>query len=323
MKPLLDRTARGGELAWLALAALIVSSCGSELSRAEENALRDLERMAFVPPAECFFPPLTGPALTCANSEALLVDRFEVTRAEWRAWRERTRAAMSSEESEFVDGWTADTDRWPASFMTLFEAREFAAARGMRLLTSQEWIRVACGPGRQPWPWGPSAASAVTNSLDLELYRPVAVGTFEQGRSPELVYDLIGNVWEWVDEPMAWPVSDNPGDLEWTMGGSYLSKLGRLYERVKDPDGTQRWDFNHQDLDPRTRSCDVGLRCAAEAASYLRRHARDWGTNPAARRRLTAIGNAWGRDAVPLLEDLVGGPEASAGLAALLDGARK
>ena len=307
-------------LAFVALLGLGWSSCGSEAPREEESALGELEELAFIPPAECVFPALAGPALVCANSEALLVDRFEITRAAWRPWRERNAATMSSDEAAIVAAWTPDTDRWPATFMNLFEAREFAASRGMRLLTSQEWIRVACGPGRQPWPWGPSAASAVTNSLDLELYRPVAVGTFEQGRTPEFVYDMIGNVWEWVDTPMPWPAMETAAGLEWTMGGSYLSKLGRLYDLT--PHG-ERWNFSHQDLDPRTRSCDVGLRCVADAKTYLLAHAARCGTSRAARGRLVAIGASWGRDAVPLLEDLAARPGAAPALAWLLDGARK
>jgi hypothetical protein len=290
-------------------------SCGSETPHAEETALGELEEFAFLPPAECVFP-----ALVCANSEALLVDRFEVTRAHWRAWCERDGAACSSDMQAFVASWTADTDRWPATFMTWFEAREFAASRGgMRLLTSQEWMRVACGPGRQPWPWGPSAASAVSNSLELELYRLVAVGTFEQGRTPELVYDMIGNAWEWVESPTPGPAMETAPGLEWTMGGSYLSKLARLYDYNKDA----QVSFTHQDLDPRTRSSDVGLRCAADAKAYLLAHAARFGTSNVAHRRLVAIGESWGRDAVPLLEELAARPAAPPALTWLLAGARK
>jgi hypothetical protein len=303
--------------------ALGWSACGSEVPQKTESALSELECLAFVPPGECVFPPLSGPPLACVNPEALLVDRFEVTRAQWQTWRERTPNGSALETPGISAGWRAETDHWPATFMTLFEARDFAASRGMRLPTSQEWIRIACGPGRQPWPWGPSAASAVANTLDLELYRPVAVGTFEQGRSPELVYDLIGNVWEWVDAPMPWPAIETLSGLEWAMGGSHLSKLGRLYDRVSDGEGAQRWNFSHEDLDPRTRSCDVGLRCVAEAKRYLHEHAPSWDSSDAVRRRLIAVGTSWGRDAVPLLEDLAGQVDAAPGLAWLLEGARK
>jgi len=299
---------------------VLAGSCGSETPRAEETALGELEELAFLPPAECVFPALADPALVCANSEALLVDRFEITRSQWRAWCERNATECPSDMQAFVASWTADTDRWPATFMTWFEAREFAASRGMRLLTSQEWTRVACGPGRQPWPWGPSAASAVSNSLELELYRLVAVGTFEQGRTPEFVYDMIGNAWEWVESPMPMPAMETAAGLEWTMGGSYLSKLDRLYGLTRNG---ERWSFMHQDLDPRTRSSDVGLRCTADAKTYLLEHAGRFGTSSAAHKRLVAIGASWGRDAVPLLEELAARPAAAPALTWLLAGARK
>lgn len=323
----MDRTAgrrRAKRPSWKwAIGGLSLFACGGEGMSEGGQALAELERLAFVPPAECVFPPLSGPPLACVTAEALLVDRFEVTRAEWRAWCERASDASSPALAENLAGWREETGHWPATFMTLSEARRFAAARGMRLLTSAEWIRVACGPGRQPWPWGPSAASAVANTLDLELYRPVPVGTFEQGRSPELVYDLIGNVWEWVEAPMPWPALETLSGLEWAMGGSHLSKLGRLYDRVTDAEGAQRWNFIHQDLDPRTRASDIGLRCAAEAKPYLRGHASDWGTSESVRRRLVAVGSSWGRDAVPVLEALADEAGAAPGLAWLLEGARQ
>jgi hypothetical protein len=318
--------------AWAPCGGLVLASCGgAEVPARSEQAVSELESLAFVAPAECVFPPLAGPPLACVTTHALLVDRYEVTRGQWRAWRARTADAVPAVESEISATWRTETDDWPATFMTLFEARDFAAARGMRLLTSQEWIRVACGPGRHPWPWGPGSASAVANCLDLELYRPVAVGTFEQGRSPDFVYDLVGNVWEWVDAPMPWPALETPVGLEWAMGGSYLSKRDRLYDRASDSDGVQRWSFSHQELDPRTRSCDVGLRCAAEARAYLRLHAADWGAGEEVRRRLIAVGAAWGRQAVPLLEELTdgrarssaGGAVFSPGLGWLLAGARR
>jgi hypothetical protein len=284
-----------------------------------EARATELERVAFVPPGECVFPP----QLVCGNSEALLVDRFEVTRAQWRAWYENSGVERSPEANEQIASWTPDTDRWPATFVSLVEARAFAASRGMRLLTSGEWIRVASGTNLQPWPWGPSAAHAVSNTLELDLMRLVAVGTFEQGKTPQSIYDMVGNAWEWVDAPMSWPALAGSPGLEWAMGGSYLSKLRPLYDVEFDADNRRRWTFNQRELDARARASDVGLRCAAVAKTYLWEHRREWDASPSARERMISVGKLWGRDAVPVLDELAARPDSVPGLAWLLEGARR
>jgi formylglycine-generating enzyme required for sulfatase activity len=269
------------------------------------------------------FQPGAGTRIACSNPRPLLVDRYEVTRSDWKAWR-----AAGPERDANLAGyeasWAPPTSDWPASYMTLAEARAFASSRGMRLPTAREWLRVACGTSERPYdyPWGGSLARSVANTLELGLGNPAPVGTFEQGRTPLSIYDMAGNVWEWVEDPIAIPRDDlergpylDP-ELAWAMGGSHLAYLRRLYDDAKG--------FNYffeQDLDPRTRSRDLGLRCCADAEEYLWSRATRWG-GEGSEPRLRAVGAAWGRDAVPLLEGLAGKPGAPAGLRFLLDGAR-
>jgi formylglycine-generating enzyme required for sulfatase activity len=205
--------------------------------------------------------------------------------------------------------------------MTLAEAREYAASRGLRLPTAREWMRIACGTNERPYdfPWGGKRAVSVANTLELELRHPLPVGTFEQGRSPLSIYDLSGNVWEWVDDPIV--VSDRPSGLAWAMGGSYLSHLRRLYDDSQDP-----MRFDEQDLDALSRSVDVGFRCCADAEEYLSSHAEAWAlqcNRQEMRETLLAVGASWGRDAIPLLEDLTRRPGAPESLVLLLAGARR
>lgn len=282
-----------------------------------------------MPRDEVALPALDGPPIVCENSRALLIDRFEVGRDEWRRWYLSQTGAKDPLLLDAMSGWTSESGDWPASFMNLDEARRFAASRGMRLLTACEWIRAACGPRRHPWPWGYSSQSSTANTLDLDLKirRLVATGTFEQGKSPQSIYDLLGNVWEWVDEPIG-VAADSASSMSWAMGGSYLSMPRRSIELVEEFDPAtrrqiQRWAFHQQDLHVASRSSDVGLRCAADAAEYLWEHAGDFGASDAARLRLIEIGRAWGRASVPLLEELAARPSSPRSLAWLLDGARQ
>ena len=55
------------------------------------RAVAVLERMAFVPPGVSRIPGVIG---VCATTESLLVDRFEVTRDDWRGWAGETGDAV-------------------------------------------------------------------------------------------------------------------------------------------------------------------------------------------------------------------------------------
>lgn len=301
------------------------ASC-SPLAGTEGEAQGDLaalERLAFVPAGECTFQPGAGARLSCSNPRPLLVDRYEVTRADWK-----TLSSAGETRDPFLAAyeasWRATTADWPASYMTLAEARAYAVARGMRLPTAREWLRIACGTSERPYvyPWGGGLARSVANTLELGLGNPAPVGTFEQGRTPLSIYDMAGNVWEWVEDPIAIPSETYDGrtyldpDVAWAMGGSHLSYLRRLYDDAKSSNY-----FFEQDLDPRTRSRDVGFRCCADAEEYLGLRAGLWSAERD-QARVRAIGAAWGRAAVPLLEELAKKPGVSLGIRSLLEGAR-
>ncbi len=299
---------------------VVLAACGPAVDR-PGGALVELESLAFVPPGECRLLARDGADIVCATEHALLVDRWEVPVSTWRAFLAGADLPPAPARDAIAAAWPDALDVWPASGMNLEEARALAAWRGMRLPTAREWIRVAAGTRASPWPWGSSRASSVANTVELRLDRPVPVGTFEHGQSPESVYDLIGNVAEWVEEPIAAAAGVDLGvtPAAWALGGSYATRLWKTY----DYDRVGRLVVPHLDLDPRTRAADVGLRCVADARAWLTAHAGDLGQGEAARQRLAAVGARWGRGAVPLLEELAARPGAPAAFVALLEGARR
>lgn len=293
-------------------------------------ALDELERLAFVPPGNCVVE--LGELrlrIDCSTEVSLLVDRFEATREDWLAFLAGD-AGGESFPSSVVESWSDRKllDR-PATFMTLDEARGFAAWRGMRLPSAAEWVRIASGVRNLRFPWGGDAES-IANTLELGLGRTTAVGTFEEGTTASGVYDLIGNVWEWVEGRLpAPPVGD---ERTWAMGGSYATRRRPIhgpragfflgFSGFAGIGVVAEEYFNALLLDPRHRADDLGLRCVIEAETYIWSRAPHLGSGAEARRRALAVGRRWGPGAVPLLSSLVARPGAPAALGWLLEGAR-
>jgi hypothetical protein len=319
---LAPRRGRPGQALGSALAGLCLGALASTCARDAAEftpALRELERLAFVPAGSVSDPSGAFRDTLAGAREALLVDMCEVTREQWLRFQEGRAASVDPLLASFTATWDPTTRDWPASFVTQTEARQFAASRGMRLLTAGEWLYCAVGRERRPFPWGHYAQASIANTLELGLERPAPVGTFEAGRTPQSCYDMLGNVAEWVDDGLS---GDGGLDAERAavFGGSFRSRVRAIF--TPKP-GAGETELFAQTLPRASRADDIGLRCAAPAAEYLWAHASQWGAGTVARARLVQIGARWGRPALGVLEELATRPDAPASLDALAEGARQ
>ncbi len=307
---------------WLLLLGF-VASCGGALD--ESRSIYELERMAFVQKApRCQLKGLDD----CSIAEAILVDRFELTRADWRHYQgsEPVDSRLTSDVAQDLPG----RESWPA-YLSHVQAQEIAQKRGMRLLWAREWIHVATGGRSQSFPNGQrNFQASVANTLELELGRPAPVGTFESGRSrPFGCYDMIGNVWEWVADlvPAIYGLPEEDllrrdaarNGFASAMGGSYQSAPRPVFETARGSMG--KLVFHALSLDVHQVAPEVGARFGADAAAYLLAQAPAWGNSPEVRARLRVIGRTWGRAAVPFLTELIERPGAHPSLGSLLEGA--
>jgi len=94
---------------------------------------------------------------------------------------------------------------WPV-YVSLAEARAYAAWRGKRLPTEAEYQRAAYyGPDEQEthYPWGNEVAGRQHGNFDFTSWSPQPVGSHPAGASRWGVHELVGNGWELTDTPFA------------------------------------------------------------------------------------------------------------------------
>ncbi len=318
-----------------AIASLLsmgLHSCGNPIE-AKSGLLDKLEQLEFVPTGEVNSRTLLQAGYFAGTTVSLLVDRFEATRSDL------ARAGFQSPAERGwagIEGWDGgslnETGAWPAC-MDFVEAQAYAAASGMRLPTTSEWIYIAAGRLGHRYPWGHTWQKSVANTMGLGLDRPLPVGTFEGGRGPFGTYDQIGNLWEWtrdwvpgLGDPFGagagLPAAGEESPYVSALGGSFSSRQRPLFWDAEAP-----LSFNALTLTRTHQSQEVGARCVAEAREYLLQVGGDLGDSPSSARRLRAIGARWYStgegDAMALLESLAHLDRKTMGFQFLLEGARQ
>lgn len=131
--------------------------------------------------------------------DAFYIDTYEVTNGQFKSYLMNTMKVSRDQLALGIERMGWQQNDLPVKNVPWAQARAYCESLGKRLPTEAEWEKAARGPDGNEFPWGsefnPDYVNAGGEEEDL-----MPVKSYEQGRSPYGVYNMAGNVMEWVED---------------------------------------------------------------------------------------------------------------------------
>jgi len=130
---------------------------------------------------------------------AFYIDKYEVTNALYMdcvnsGVCQPPKSLSSSTRSNYYGN--LEFDKYPVIFVDWDMAKTYCETwRGGMIPTEAQWEKAARGTDERIYPWGEAIDKTYAN---YDTSDTTAVGSFESNVSPYGIYDMAGNVWEWV-----------------------------------------------------------------------------------------------------------------------------
>lgn len=193
--------------------------------------------------------------------DAFYMDKYAVTVGEYAKYLEAT-------DKEAPPEWEIMNqprhEKRPVVNINWSDAATYCKWAGKRLPTEAEWEKAARGTDGRLYPWGNERPTRLHANFGKKEWANhmalVPVGMFEMGKSPYGIYDMAGNVWEWVNDwyghdyykksPAKNPQGPKTGKSKVVRGGNWLYVQELLRSSFR---------FN---AEPSSRQFGYGFRCA-------------------------------------------------------------
>jgi formylglycine-generating enzyme required for sulfatase activity len=194
---------------------------------------------------------------------AFYIDTFEVTNALYQdcvnadACKPPVNAGSFTRSSYYGNSQYSD---FPVVYVDWNMANAYCQWRGAQLPTEAQWEKAARGTEELTYPWGRGIDCQKANYQGC-INGTSEAGAYESGKSPYGVYDMAGNVWEWVADwysaeyyrssPPSNPLGLDLGRARILRGGSWN----------RDPYNLRT--SNRVNYAPNYNNFDAGFRCAS------------------------------------------------------------
>ncbi len=221
--------------------------------------------MALVPAGEFIMGSSMGEAdeqpVHWVYVETFFMDKYQVSVSQYARFLDAT-------FQEAPPDWSimnrSQHQKRPIVNVNWTDAHAYCAWAGKRLPTEAEREKAARGTDGRTYPWGNEHPTKFFANVSRDNWNNhgalTAVGTFEEGKSPYGIYDMAGNVWEWVNDwydpdyyktsPSKNPTGPSTGESKVIRGGSWGSR----------PDALRA--ANREIHSPSIRGLGTGFRCA-------------------------------------------------------------
>ncbi|MEC7641818.1 MAG: formylglycine-generating enzyme family protein [Nitrospinota bacterium] len=191
------------------------------------------------------------------------IDLYETRNADYATFiNSKDVKAAGFKKPRFWDHPDFNDPLQPVVGVSWKEARAFCLWNNKRLPTEAEWEKASRGKRPIAFPWGDEAPDSKKLNYHSEIGKTVKVGSYEEGKSDYGVYDLSGNVSEWVFD---WHDADfyqfspkkNP---KGPSKGKYKVIRGGNWRNISDD---VRLAYRGATV-PKIRNKTVGFRCAKD-----------------------------------------------------------
>ena len=187
------------------------------------------------------------------------IDLYEVTNADYKNF---TSATQRETPYHWPDGKIPrNKEDHPVTYVNWYDADEYCKWEGKRLPKEQEWEKAARGKGGNIYPWGNVWATDRSNHPYKGSAGTERVGSYPNGRSPYGLFDMSGNVWEWVDSFYLPHPGNNIARGEYGKDKRVL-KGGSWFDCLSYGCGLSAPTFNRSFFTPEVKNNSFGFRCA-------------------------------------------------------------
>lgn len=266
----------------LALILASASACGGDDSaegEGEETAGETGDESLFVPPrtrlvdagsvwrgcldgdGECDSDEQPGGMIEVS---AFFMDIYEATVDEYGACVDASACVEPADTGE-CNYHLSGRASYPVNCLSYDMATAYCEWKGMRLPTEAEWERAARGDALTQYPWGDDAPTCTTAIINECGGAMTEVGEAVDGVSPFGMYDMIGNVSEWVGDYYAddyYEASAGEADPEGPDSGSQRVIKGSAFTVPADFPAQRISNRNAEAPDAELRI--YGVRCARD-----------------------------------------------------------
>ncbi len=192
--------------------------------------------------------------------DAYYIDLYEVSNAEYKKYIDTTRITTLP---RYWEDASFNQSNQPVVGVTWKEAQAFCQWKNKRLPTEAEWEKAARGKRPVKYPWGNEEPDKTRLNFNNHVGKTAPVGSYPTGKSDYGVFDLSGNVAEWVQDwhfpeyylfsPKENPPGPDKGHYKIIRGGNWKNNAEDV-----------RLTYRNATV-PKARSKTVGFRCAADA----------------------------------------------------------